>query len=84
MLKKIKLSFVALTVISIGLFSSEILVAQEGGPATGTCCKTNSGAICVVAGVPFDNRFYKTEGDCDPFVGECWVGDEDCEINAQD
>jgi hypothetical protein len=67
--------------IVIGMFSPEILLAQD--PPTGTCCPSNTGAMCVIAGhPPYLNRYYKSEGDCPP-LEECWVGDPECGINTQ-
>lgn len=62
-----------------GMFSSEEVVAQT----MGTCCKTNSGAICVIAGFPIDNHYYAIGSSCIP-LEECWVGDPECENGSNE
>ena len=38
-------------------------------PPTGTCCPTDTGAICVVGIYAFPNYYYLSEGDCpDPDI----------------
>jgi hypothetical protein len=57
-----------------GMFSSEEVVAQT----MGTCCKTNSGAICIAGPFSLPDQYYAIGSSCIP-LEDCWVGDPECE-----
>ncbi|MBO3700408.1 hypothetical protein [Roseivirga sp. E12] len=63
MLKKIKTSLLAIAIVGVSMAGSSSLKAQQA-PPTGTCCPTDSGAICFVGLLYKVGYYYLTEGDC--------------------
>ncbi|MBO3700407.1 hypothetical protein [Roseivirga sp. E12] len=61
-MKKKIIGLLSLMFIGVAMFSTVKVEAQT--PPSGTCCPTQSGAICIVGTNMLENYYYLSSGDC--------------------
>ncbi|MBO3700406.1 hypothetical protein [Roseivirga sp. E12] len=76
MRSKIAISIMSVVLLALTMVAPKQSQAQTTPPPTnGTCCPTQSGAICFVLFYMVDNAYYLSEGDCPGSGGGGSIGE---------